>query len=65
MQITHRGPEHNTRVLSRHRRARLRHDAPRCEFRDQLVEPSDLDFTVNLVGGSCRSLQAVLEEVDR
>jgi hypothetical protein len=65
MQISHRGPEHNTRVLPRQRRARLRHDAPRSEFRDRLIEPSDLDFTVNLAGGSCRTLQGLLESSDR
>jgi hypothetical protein len=66
MQISHRGPEHNTCVLSRHRRARLRRHAPRPEFRDPFVEPSGLDFMVDLAGGACRTLQAVLErEGDR
>jgi hypothetical protein len=66
MQISHRGPEHNTRMLSRNRRARLRNDSPHHEFRDHLIEPSGLDFTVALAGGACRSLKAVLElETDR
>jgi hypothetical protein len=45
----------STLVLSRHRRARLRHDSPRREFRDHLVEPLSLDVTVTLASGGCRS----------
>jgi hypothetical protein len=51
--------------LSPFRHRRLRRYAPHHEFRDQLIEPTNLDFTVNLVGGSCRSLKAVLEDADR
>jgi hypothetical protein len=43
----------STLVLSRHRRARLRNDAPRHEFRDQLLTPSDIDLlVVDTVGGT-------------
>jgi hypothetical protein len=60
MQISHRGPEHNTRVLSRNRRARLRHDAPHPDFRDPFVEHR-LDFAVDLAGGASRALRDLLE----
>jgi hypothetical protein len=51
------------RVLSPHRRARLRHDAPRREFRDQLIEPG-LDLVVETVTG-CRSIALLAVELDR
>ncbi len=56
----------NSRVLSPHRHTRLRQGL-RPEFRDQLVEPNDIQTVlVNLAGGACRTLQAVLEtEGDR
>jgi hypothetical protein len=51
------------RVLSPHRRARLRHDAP--HFRDPFVEPTNLDLTVSLVGGANGTLRRLLEMADR
>jgi hypothetical protein len=73
MQIAHDDSERKSnprallpRVLSRHRHVRLRHDAPHRLFRDAIAEASGLDFTVNLAGGACRPLLAVLEsERDR
>jgi hypothetical protein len=52
-----------TRVLSPYRRARLRHDAP--HFRDEFVEPTNLDLTVSLVGGANGTLRRLLETGDR
>jgi hypothetical protein len=49
------------RVLSPHRRARLRSDSPHREFRDEFVEPSNLDIAVGLVGGASRTLSSLIE----
>jgi hypothetical protein len=51
------------RVLRRHRRARLRNDSPRREFRDQLIEPG-LDLVVDTVAGS-RPIALLAGELDR
>jgi hypothetical protein len=53
----------STLVLSRHRHARLRHDAPRREFRDPLIEPG-LDLVVETVSG-CRPIALLAVELDR
>jgi hypothetical protein len=53
-----RGPS----MLSRHRHARLRNDAPRPEFRTELVEPPEIDgVLIELAGGASRSLSALIE----
>jgi hypothetical protein len=52
-----------TRVLRPHRRARLRNDSPRREFRDQLIEPG-LDLVVETVTGS-RPIALLAGELDR
>jgi hypothetical protein len=64
MQISHRGPEHNTRVLSRNRHVRLRRAPPRREFRDQFTEPAGLDLVVETVTG-CRPIALLAGELDR
>jgi hypothetical protein len=51
-------------VLFPHRRARLRRLGPHFEFRDPFVEPR-VDFAVDLAGGGCRSLLALVEGDDR
>jgi hypothetical protein len=67
MQIAKDDSRHNsnpraplTRVLHPHRRARLRRLAPHHEFRDPFVEPR-LDFAVDTVGGSSRTLRRLLD----
>jgi hypothetical protein len=62
MQITHRSPEHNRRVLSRYRHVRLRQDSPRSEFRDRLAAPSDIsDIVVDTISGA-RSIDLLVAE---
>jgi hypothetical protein len=51
------------RVLRPHRRARLRNDSPRREFRDQLIEPG-LDLVLETVTG-CRPIALLAGELDR
>jgi hypothetical protein len=51
--------------LSPYRHRRLRLGGPRREFRDEFVEPSNLDIAVGLVGGANGTLRRVLESSDR
>jgi hypothetical protein len=51
------------RTLHSRRHGRLRHDSPRREFRDQLIEPG-LDLVVETVTG-CRPIALLAGELDR
>jgi hypothetical protein len=69
MQIAHDDSDRNAnprapvpRVLRPHRRARLRNDSPRREFRDQLIEPG-LDLVVETVTG-CRPIASLVADRD-
>jgi hypothetical protein len=69
MQITcapSEGKSNLPRVLPRNRHARLRHDAPRREFRAELVESPEIDgVLIDLAGGATRSLSTLIDGNDR